>query len=115
MGTPRRTARIGRTVDNMLVCRTVRRSVLSSVTGRRRRAATVCHRGYRPRIDRPSPAHLLRDYQSQGADAGFEATRTRPREATGVSKRLLYEAHEFLTLTLGELIRETFLHLEFNQ
>jgi hypothetical protein len=39
---------------NMLVCRTVLRSVLSSVTGRRRRAATDCHRGYQPRIDRLS-------------------------------------------------------------
>jgi hypothetical protein len=38
----------------------------------------------------------------------------RPREATGVSKRLLYEAHEFLTFTLGELVRETFFHLEFD-
>jgi hypothetical protein len=45
------TDRIDRTVDNMLVCRTVLRSVLSSVTGRRRRAATVCHRGYRPPIN----------------------------------------------------------------
>jgi hypothetical protein len=39
----------------------------------------------------------------------------RPREATGVSKRLLYEAHEFFTFTLGELVRETFLHLEVDQ